>query len=100
MANEERLVPDVYDSLFVYTPLTEEVELKGQLLSPENTLVIRNERAKIAEQKVRMDFNPSNAEHYIQTEAQLKGQIQMLDWLLDIDKAAREIIQSKISQEQ
>jgi hypothetical protein len=100
MSDEERLVPDTYDSLFSFTPLTAEAELKGQLLTPENILVIRNERAKIAEQKVRRDFDPKNVENYIQTEAQLKGQLQMLDWLLDIDKAAREIIRDKLSQQQ
>ena len=97
MSDEEKLVPDAYDSLFTYTPLSIEVELQGQLLNPQQKLVIQNERAKIAEQKVRSSFDPNNAEQYMQTEALLKGQIQMLDWLLSVDKIARDIISNKLS---
>lgn len=100
MSDEEKLVTDAYESLFVYTPLSIEVELQGQLLNPQQKLVIQNERAKIAEQKVRSNFDPNNIQQYAQTEALLKGQIQMLDWLLSIDKIAREIISNSLSTEQ
>ena len=56
--------------------------LAGSVLSGEQKAVIQNELASIAEQRLNVDFDPSNPLVFAQQEAFLRGQISILRVML------------------
>lgn len=73
---------------FTTWTLSEEDTLNGQILTPLQEQVIQNELAQVAEQKINLDYDPRNPIAFAQTEAMLKGQMQVLRLLLDRSSAA------------
>lgn len=58
-------------------------EMSGSILSSVQVAVMQNLRADIAEQKLNLLFTPNDVLSYTQQESFLKGQLDMIQYLLD-----------------
>lgn len=77
---------------FTLYELTEEESLQGAIFTILQKQVIQNQRAACAEEKIRLEFDPANPSVFIQQEASLKGQLVILDFLLESSDAAELVI--------
>jgi len=77
---------------FACYDMTEEEALQGSILTITQKQVIQNLLAKAAEEKIHLEFDVKNPSKFIQEEASLKGQIDILNYLLDASAASQEII--------
>lgn len=64
----------------------------GQILNSLQKAVIQNSRAEIATQKLNLVFTPNDVLSYTQQEAYLKGQLDILQNLLDVSLASEEAV--------
>lgn len=64
--------------------LTEFEQQSGQLLNIQNKQVIQNLIADYSEEKLQLNFDPEHVMHFAQAEAELKGKINILQYLLDL----------------
>ena len=80
---------------FACYDMTEEEVLQGAILTITQKQVIQNLLAKAAEEKIHLEFDVENPNKFIQQEASLKGQIDILNYLLDASTASEEIIASQ-----
>ena len=69
--------------------LTEEEQRNGSILSSLTVAVIQNLRSGIAEEKIRLTIDPNNTLSFIQQEAYLRGQLDILTYLLDTNDEQR-----------
>lgn len=69
-------------TLFTKYILTDEEELAGIQFTPSQQMVMQNVIAEAAEEKVRLTFDPTNPQAFIQREAELQGCILTLQSLL------------------
>lgn len=58
-------------------------ELSGRILSSMQLGVLQNLRVSIAEQKLNLEFTPNDVLSYAQQEAFLKGQLEILQYIID-----------------
>jgi len=79
------------DNEFASYALTEEEALQGSILTITQKQVIQNQLSSIAEQKINLIFDTDKPDSFIQEEAYLKGQLEMLRHLLDVSTASEEI---------
>jgi len=77
-------IPNSFTS---YT-LTDKEQLFGEILNLEQKMVMQNKLAAIAEERIALVPEANNYASFIQQEAFLKGQLTMLQWLLDSSIAA------------
>ena len=75
-------------SKFISYTLTEGERQVGSILSPLNKMIIQNLIHDCAEEKVAMDYDPNEPEKFLQREAELKGQIGILQHLLSLSAEA------------
>ena len=68
--------------------MTEEESQRGNILTLSNQAVIQNLIAEKAEAKLSLQLDPANFNAYIQEEAYLKGQIEILQFLLNMSAYA------------
>lgn len=70
-------------SSFVYTyDLTDEEYQLGATLSEEQKVVLHNRRAAVIEAKTQLLFDPNDVQKFVQDEAYLKGQLDLLTSIL------------------
>ena len=69
--------------------LTDEEQLEGQKLTITQTQVIQNLMSSYAEEKLHLTVDPNNTIVFIQQEADLKGKIEVLNYLLDLSDASK-----------
>ena len=74
---------------FTSFELSESEQLIGSSLGYEQSCVIRNQLASIAEQKLSLMFDTKDPYAMIAQDAFLSGQIKILQWLLDSSEAAK-----------
>jgi hypothetical protein len=67
--------------------LSEEEQRAGQALSLASKAVIHNLIVDAAEKKIGLTLDPLNINSYVQEEAYLRGQIDVLQYLLDLSAA-------------
>jgi len=79
-------IPTVFSS---YT-LSEEEELHGQTFTNLNIAVLQNIRCQAAQDKLNLDFTPNDVLTYSQKEAYLKGQLDLIQYLMDLNDAAKQ----------
>lgn len=80
---------------------TDEEEFGASILTIGNKQRIQNEIAIIAQQILNITFDPEHPMQFVQQDANLKGQLQSLQWLIDVSDAAQTAlahIQSSSSQ--
>lgn len=82
-------------SVFTSYHLSPEEELHGQILTSLNIAVIQNQRAQIMQDKMNLPFTPNDVLSYTQQEAYLKGQLDLLQWILDQHEAAQLTLSNK-----
>ena len=77
---------------FTSYDLTLEEELVGSILSFPQKCVIQNLRCAYAEQKLKLKYDPLNPQEFIQCEAELQGQLNLLELLLtQSDEAVQQL---------
>lgn len=70
-------------SVFTKYNLSEEEQLAGQQLTISNVQVIQNLICSLAEERIGLKLDPNNVLPFMQREAELIGQIGILQMLLD-----------------
>jgi len=73
---------------FTTYEFTDKEELQGQILTTLQKQNIQNQRARVAEEKLALDFDTSKPEVFTQQEAYKRGQLEVLTWLLEASDAA------------
>ena len=68
--------------------LTDKETIQGCLLTNANIQVIQNQIATYAQERLNLDLDMSNPHRFIQQEADLKGKIAALRYLLDLSESA------------
>lgn len=68
---------------------TQREELEGSILSTLQKQVMQNELSLIAAQKIALDYDPLNPVAFAQSEALLKGQLQVYTLLLEKSEVAQ-----------
>lgn len=80
------LVDNTFSSYF----LTEDEETEGSILSITQRQLLQNDLATCAEEKLRLEFDPAEPQLFIQQEAFKKGQIELIQYMLDRSESAIE----------
>jgi hypothetical protein len=78
------LIPNSFSSY----NLTEKEVLQGSILSTLQKQVLQNQLAAIAEEKLRLDYDPAKILEFVQQDAYKRGQIDLLSFILDASDAA------------
>jgi hypothetical protein len=68
--------------------------LQAQILSPLQAMWIQSVIADVAEERFRLPFDPAKPLEYAQAEADLKGQVTILKYILECSKAAEAELRS------
>lgn len=81
--------------------LTEEERISGSILTIQQQQVIQNQIAQVAEERLALSFDPLNPVKFAQQDAELKGQIGALKYLLAVsDESVKEVANAANPQEQ
>jgi len=78
------IIPNAFTSY----QLTEEEQLQGQILTLQQTQVLQNERARLAEEKLLLAIDPNDTLASAQEEAYKIGQLELIAWILECSDAA------------
>jgi hypothetical protein len=62
--------------------LSKREQLEGSVLSLPQKMVLQNELAMIANNRINLDFDPTNPTRFAQDEAMLKGQMSIIRVML------------------
>lgn len=82
------LIPNIFTSY----KLTQLEEITGTILTHTQVAVLSNKLANIATSKLALRFNPINPLEFAQAEAYERGQMDVIQWLLDSSVAAQESV--------
>ena len=78
--------------------LTEEETKSGHILTESNKAVIQNLISDAAQSKINLVLDPQKINEYVQQESFLKGQIEILNYLLDMHDTLMLSIQNNPNQ--
>ena len=81
-------MPTLITNQFTSYTLSQREELEGSVFSTLQKQVIQNELSLIAAQKMALDYDPLNPVSFAQSEALLKGQLQVYTLLLEKSEVA------------
>jgi hypothetical protein len=81
----------ILPSLFTVYELTEEELTAGQTLTACNLMVLNNMLSQYATEKLSLRFDPASPSNYLQAEAELMGQINLLRQIIS---SHEEVIES------
>lgn len=73
---------------FISYDLTLEERAAGYSLAPEQELVLQNDIAEAAMQKLSLKYDPTNPQEFLQREAELQGRIMILQYIIMRSKSA------------
>lgn len=90
-----KIIPHAFTSY----ELTAEEELQGQLLNQLQLAILQNLLCKVSTDKITLVFDTDKPDAYIQNEAYLRGQYDLIQHLLDLNNLALETIHSSNSQQ-
>lgn len=68
--------------------LTDKETIQGCLLTTANVQVIQNQIAGYAQERLNLELDMTNPHRFVQQEADLKGKIAALRYLLDLSESA------------
>lgn len=80
---------------FTTYDLTDDEVIGGSTLTTVQEAVLQNKKAEIAEQRLNLVFDPLNPQDFVQQEAFLKGQIEILGYLIDLSNSYKNPITIK-----
>lgn len=83
-----QLIPNSFAS-YILSPEEEE---SGQVLNQNQKMVLQNKLSTIAEEKIRLTYDASMPTVFAQREAELQGQMSVIQWLLDSSERVEEEI--------
>lgn len=72
--------------------LTDNETVQGCILTTLNTQVIQNQIAAYAQERLNLELDMTNPQRFVQQEADLKGKISALRYLLDLSESAQKRI--------
>lgn len=75
---------------FTSYELTEQEALQGSSYTGLQLQVLQNILANIAEEKIRLIYDPKNPEQFVQQEASLKGALDIITHLIDTSNVAEQ----------
>jgi hypothetical protein len=78
------------NSSFQSWALTEVEHTQGSILSLLNKQCLQNQICQLAEERIALSIDPSNPLPFIQKDAELKGSILALQYLITLSNAAEE----------
>ena len=73
--------------------LTEQEELTGFILNQNNLVAFQNKLADICDNILNLEYDPNNPIKFAQDDAFLKGQKQLIEYLLDMHTESTRIMQ-------
>lgn len=76
------------DSPFQAWILSPQELAQGSILTRLQKQVIQNQIAQVAAQKINLEFTPNDPLKFAQEEASLKGQMQALEYLLQLSQSS------------
>lgn len=82
-------------SSFSFIPLTQQEELRGQILNSDQKNILQNLRAGVAEQILNLVVDTTNINKFTQEDAYLKGQLQAFSYLIDCSDVAEQEVLSE-----
>lgn len=80
--------------------VTEREQTVQYIFQQENLYAIQNLIADAAEEKIKLKFDPANPHEFIQREAELQGQINILTFLQTSHEEAIRTLQSPSTQQE
>lgn len=89
----------ILETSFTAYDLTDEEVLRGSILNTLQLQVLQNHLSIAAEEKISLEYDPSNTEVFLQQEAYLKSKIDLLTYLKDTSKASEEALTNDSSGE-
>jgi len=85
-------MPDIEINRFISYKLSEKEELQGSVFTPEQKACLQNLLSRAALDKQALAPDPNNIQPFIQQEAFLKGQIELLEYILQQSDYAEEAL--------
>lgn len=79
-----------FSSPFLSFDLTDEEKILGSRLSVEQVAVLSNLRADAIMRKLGLTFDPNSPDKFIQDEAYHRGQIDILNYILEVNASFRQ----------
>lgn len=76
------------DTLFASWTLTDEETVIGSVLTTLQKQVMQNRISQMAHEKIMLKYDPANPQAYMQQDAELQGQILILQNLITISNEA------------
>ena len=76
------------ESTFQSWVLSDKETIQGCVLTTLNTHIIQNQIALYAQERLNLELDMTNPNRFIQQEADLKGKIAALRYLLDLSESA------------
>lgn len=90
------LIPNMFSSY----ELTEKEALQGSIFTVLQIQVLQNQLSNIAEEKLSLEFDPLNPTRFAQEEASLKGQMDILNFLISSSAISEDILNNPESLEE
>lgn len=90
----------IIETAFTKYDQTEQEQLAGSVLTIDQTQFIQTQLAIAAESHLALVPDPSNYASFIQTEAELKGQMRAYQYLLDCSTISRQQLYDLASAQQ
>ena len=81
---------------FTSWELSQVEEEQGSIFTTDQIHVLRNRLSVLAEDKLRIQFDPQNPQEYMQQEAYKRGQLEEIESLLFTSEAAEQMILERI----
>ena len=91
-----QLIPNSFSSY----NLSPEEEESGQVLNSNQKMVLQNKLCAIAEEKIRLTYDSTMPIVFAQREAELQGQMSVIQWLLDSSEKIEEEIKLRTQESQ
>lgn len=76
------------ENQFQHWVMSEEETLQGAILTITQKQCIQNQVADLAHERISLTIDPTNIQLTVQRDAELKGQITALQYLIDLSNAA------------
>lgn len=84
------IVPNTFTSW----DLSDAEALQGSIFTITQLQVLQNKLSEIAEEKINLEFTPDDAMSFVQQEAYKKGQLELIQYMIDSSEASAEELQS------
>ena len=88
-------MPKLVVNRFSQYELTEQEALQGKLLTDANQAVLQNELASVAEQRIALVYDVTNPNKFLQEDAYLRGQMELIEYLMQSHSSALDVVANR-----